>query len=500
MALRLAALLAACMFSISGSLIMWTTTAFDDFVANQVILDSSKGSFEWWINPPINPWFKVYIWNYTNWDEYLQNQSVKIQLQEVGPFTYKEVIRREDIKFDRGVSLSYTEVKNYTFMPELSGADLNDIVRVPSLPFFGANAKLAMMDKNTQNIGTFLGKGVDFLWTFTSTLATNLADAAVKPETYSHVTLRAGDFIHGYDDPIFTMSKVIASDVPMEQVGLLAKKPPDTMEILTGASDIDRLSYFVSYNGKKSLGAWTDPACNDVEGSDGSMFPPRKVRAKAPVLAFKAEACRQIQFVFQEETYAQGVPAYRYIIDRNTFMSPRTYPGNLCYCNQTDLEECAPDGLFDTSPCTHGAPTLISYPHFYLSEPAALEPFEGLSPDAEKHDMSADIHPRLGMTLQGKTRLQLNVRVRKGMKHLKKGLVLPVAWFAQDLPEYTGSFKTMLVMSTYGLNCLELVLLYVLPVLAVLSAALIVRRLAALGRERHAEAAMELRAPTSPNS
>lgn len=56
-----------------------------------MILDQSKGSFDWWVNPPINPWFKVYIWNYTNWDEYMQNPDIKIKLQEVGPFTYRSV-------------------------------------------------------------------------------------------------------------------------------------------------------------------------------------------------------------------------------------------------------------------------------------------------------------------------------------------------------------------------------------------------------------------------
>lgn len=118
-----------------------------------------------------------------------------------------------------------------------------------------------------------------------------------------------------------------------------------------------------------------------------------------------------------------------------------------------------------------GAPTLISYPHFFLTDPKALEPFEGLHPDPEKHDMFADIHPvrlspslvasgrgvqsgcarragnpscsvaathnagnlfqRLGMTLMGRSRLQLNLRVTKDLPHLRKGLVLPVAWFAQ---------------------------------------------------------------------
>lgn len=78
------------------------------------------------------------------------------------------------------------------------------------------------------------------------------------------------------------------------------------MVILTGASDIDKLSYFVRYNDKESLNAWPDPKCNTFEGTDGSMFPPRLVRAMQPVFAYKAEACRQIKFVFKEKSYVSN--------------------------------------------------------------------------------------------------------------------------------------------------------------------------------------------------
>ena len=59
------------------------------FFQQQMILDESTSTFDWWVNPPISPWFKVHIWNYTNWDEYLRDPTVKIKLQEVGPFTYR---------------------------------------------------------------------------------------------------------------------------------------------------------------------------------------------------------------------------------------------------------------------------------------------------------------------------------------------------------------------------------------------------------------------------
>ncbi|XP_026282563.1 platelet glycoprotein 4-like [Frankliniella occidentalis] len=456
----LVALLAACVFSLCGSCIMWTTDAFHNFVANQMVLDENKGTFAWWVTPPVNPMFRVYIWNYSNWEEFQQDPSLKLKLDEIGPFAYKEIISREDIKFDdKGLTIAYKEARKYEYTPEKSGGDLNATVVVPNLPFFGAKAKL------------------DLLWGPVSmVLKTLRMDSPL-------VTLKAQDFIWGYDDELFRMSKLLPSDnVAMDRVGLLnGKLRPDDITILTGASDIDKLSYIVRYNKKANLNAWPEASCNSFEGSDGSLFPPRTIRARQPVYAFKPEACRLVKFVHDKNVMAQGIRAARYIVDRNAFNSPRTFKDNLCFCNKTDLNECAADGLFDTSPCT-GAPTFISYPHFYLTDPAVAAPFEGMTPNAEEHDMSADIHPRLGMTLQGRSRLQLNVMVTKDLPHLRKGMVLPVAWFAEDLPPYETGFKVMILVASYLLDAIELVLLYVLPFVALVTAVVIVRRLLLLRR------------------
>lgn len=56
--------------------------------------------------------------------------------------------------------------------------------------------------------------------------------------------------------------------------------------------------------------------------------------------------------------------------------------------------------------------------------------------------------------------------------------------FPQDLPVYDPSFVTVIVLASYALDFLEFVLLYVLPVAAVLTALVIARRLLLLLRRR----------------
>lgn len=55
-------------------------------------------SFE---NPPIEQTFKVYIFNYTNINDYLRNpRNNKIKVEQVGPYVYKEFGSRVNLQFD----------------------------------------------------------------------------------------------------------------------------------------------------------------------------------------------------------------------------------------------------------------------------------------------------------------------------------------------------------------------------------------------------------------
>lgn len=62
---------------------------------------------EWWIDSPIQPLLKIYIYNYTNIDDFLSGRADKIKLQDVGPYVYKE--------FGQRVNLEFTEDNKITF-------------------------------------------------------------------------------------------------------------------------------------------------------------------------------------------------------------------------------------------------------------------------------------------------------------------------------------------------------------------------------------------------
>mgnify|MGYP003471547052 FL=1 len=54
---------------------------------------------DWWIHPPVDPIVKVYIFNYTNIDRFLNGTDAKIKIEEVGPYAYREHIEKVNVRF-----------------------------------------------------------------------------------------------------------------------------------------------------------------------------------------------------------------------------------------------------------------------------------------------------------------------------------------------------------------------------------------------------------------
>lgn len=122
-----------------------------------------------------------------------------------------------------------------------------------------------------------------------------------------------------------------------------------------------------------------------------------------------------------------GVNLLRYAMPRNVFDDFKHNPANQCYC-QVDTGACPPRGVIDVAQCamgedtdvtcsttssttppinicsSSGAPALVSFPHFQLGDPALLDKFTGLHPNAEDYQSYIDIHPTLGIALSGKSK------------------------------------------------------------------------------------------------
>jgi hypothetical protein len=65
-----------------------------------VILKNNSDILDWWLRPPIDPIVKVYVFNYTNIERFLNGTDAKISVEEVGPYSYREHIEKVNVRFN----------------------------------------------------------------------------------------------------------------------------------------------------------------------------------------------------------------------------------------------------------------------------------------------------------------------------------------------------------------------------------------------------------------
>lgn len=158
---------------------------------------------------------------------------------------------------------------------------------------------------------------------------------------------------------------------------------------------------------------WTTDECNRVDGTDGSQFPPHLMDKNQTLYVFIKSLCRKFPLLYEKEvTLFDGIPAWRYKAPTNVFAHPSINKDNQCFCH-LDSGSCPPSGLLNATLCSYGAPIFASFPHFYTGDEKLLETVNGLHPQRELHETFADIHPRLAFPIDGASRFQINIQVRK---------------------------------------------------------------------------------------
>lgn len=187
----------------------------------------------------------------------------------------------------------------------------------------------------------------------------------------------------------------------------------------------------MAFNGETKIDAWDDDKCNEIVGTDGSLFPPASLQHRNQSLnVYIKDMCRPFPLEYVDDVnVSEGVTAWRYVAAPGVFASSTAQGGNKCYCVD---DVCPPDGVFDASKCMNDAVVYVSFPHFYTGDAKLFEKFEGLHPNAQEHMTYADMHPKVPFPIGGASRFQINARVRKSNR-VKSGIVafvwLALNWF-----------------------------------------------------------------------
>lgn len=396
------------------------TSWVDLYIEGEIVLKNGSQTFGWWKKPPVHPVMRVYIYNVTNADAFLNNAEKPV-LNELGPYVYVETWEKVAVAFNDNGTVSFQQKKVFRFDPEQSVGDIEDMVVVPNIPMLSATSQ-------SKHAARFLRLA----------MASIMDILKIKP----FVEVSVGQLLWGYEDPLLKLAKDVVpkeQKLPYEEFGLMYGKngtAKEVVTIFTGASDITRYGLIDRFDGKSALPHWKTDECNRINGSDGSIFPPH-ITKNTTLYVYDKDMCRLLPLRFLREVVTNGgVNGYRFTPPENVFAEVSQNPENDCFC--PNGPPCSPHGLMNVSFCQYDSPVMLSFPHFYLADPKLREAVIGVdAPDPEKHRLYIDVHPKMGTALGARARVQINLAVSQvvDIKQVATfpDIVFPIMWFEDGI-------------------------------------------------------------------
>lgn len=381
-------------------------------------------SYHYWQKPGVLRLTKVFIFNVTNPDEFL-NHGEKPKLNEVGPFVYREDMEKVNIKFHDNGTVSFQHRKILEFVPELSIADPETKFVVPNIPLLTLTTQANSLKPIVK-----------------ATLSLFLR---VMTDMTPFKTVTAQELVFGYDDTLTSLANRYfpKGKRPPKKMGLFLGRNGTLNEIstiYTGHTGMHQFGVMDKLNGLDHLPYWDSAPCNSIAASEGSFFPPRAFTNSDVVHVYDKDLCRIWPLRYRHDTEKNGVNVGYYTPDDDIFQPGELHSDNKCYCPGNI--PCPPKGLQNISPCQFDAPVLLSFPHFYQADPALLDAVDGLTPDPEKHQTFFKIQPKLGVPLEARVKVQLNLAVEQSNIHIVRqfpSITFPIMWVEEgvgDLPPH----------------------------------------------------------------
>ncbi|VDL97156.1 unnamed protein product [Schistocephalus solidus] len=357
-------------------------------IIKRVTLTNDSVLFKSWASAPTSSLIKFYFFIVSNAKQFSEGEIPIVTLR--GPYTYAQVTTKEGITFNKVEgTIQFTEKQRYVFMPELSNGTESDVVAVVNLAY------LALVDK-VSNYPQLLA------WIL------ELLELHYGSDLFLNRTV--DQLIWGYEDPVL---KEIGKVIPVSpSVGIMTNGNNSFGENFTihdGVSDIEKLGKIVSYNGEVSLNIWGTMEANQINGSDGSLFPPF-LKEGVTQYVFAGDICRSLEFESRGFYFVHGVPTLNFQLSDKVLLSPDANPANRGFC--VNYPNCLKSGVLDMRTCMPNTPIVISLPHFNQADQSYRDGVAGMAPT---EDMTIKVHvePQTGVVMQAQKMIQVNAVIRR---------------------------------------------------------------------------------------
>ncbi|XP_063530203.1 sensory neuron membrane protein 2-like [Cydia strobilella] len=414
-------------------------------IKKNVQIDPSSQMFDKWRKLPMPLTFKIYVFNVTNAEDI--SAGAKPELEEIGPYVYKQYREKTILGYGENDTVEYMLKKTFVFDQQKTGS-LSEDDEVTVINFTYMAALLQVQELMPGLVGMINGA--------LGEMFTNLTDPFLRVKVKDLFF----DGIHlncvGENSALGLVCGKLKSDKPatmrpsedgngfyfsmFSHMNLTETGP---YQMVRGTKDVQELGHIVSYKGKKVMNTWRDPYCNQLNGSDASVFPPVADSPLNRLYTFEPEVCRSLYANLVGPTTIFDMKAIYYEIAEEALAAKTANRDNKCFCRKNwsaNHDGCLLMGVLNLEPC-QGAPALATLPHFYLASEELLEYFAGgISPDKEKHNTYVYLDPITGVVLKGVRRLQFNIELRQingipQLENVRTG-VFPLLWLDEgaELP------------------------------------------------------------------
>lgn len=392
----------------------------------------------------VNIKFQLYFFNVTNSDDIVKF-GAKPNLNEIGPFTYSLNQNKTNIIYHSNGTVSFKEVKTWTFMRNLSVAD-------ETLQIVTINAPLAITLAIIEKSPHFLNLLID-------EILEDLSEGYFIKRSIKELTF------DGYPDKIMKYAPLFMPDAYRYngRFGYFyGKNHTDDghFNVFTGENSIHQLNYIENYNGLSHLNNWLSKACNSLNESIRGALGPPLLQIPEYIKIFSPDICRTLKLrLHGSHKKINGLITWRYALDESNFQNFVDNPFNSGYGTSlaplklTNLTHSLgpsiyPSGVFDISRCQYNTPLFVSQPHFLNADPYYLSTLNGLKPNRSIHEFWIEKEPSSGASAWGECKIQLNFAIYKPSRYGKykniPNIILPVFWQNYSFkaePELINVFK-----------------------------------------------------------
>lgn len=351
-------------------------------------------TYTYWLDPPIPIDFQFYFFHVVNPREVVE-EGLKPVVEERGPYTYRLIDKKENLKHCDDFTVSYDEREIFVFQRDLSIGDENDIFTTLNLPLITATSLIS-------NEYAFIKEMTKLFFEITQ-------DANL------FLPLSVKDLIWGYTDPMMAAVKRIFDifDLPFEdRFGFfynLNNTITNNFSVFTGEDDLIKLSKFTKWNGVSELSFWTTHECNMLNGTDGNLFHPH-ISEEEQLYIFFPQVCRSFFLSFEERGEFKGVDYSRFVMKDEIFKNAADNPSNAGFC--TPPHNCLPSGLLNATICRKGAPVIMSQPHFLGADQSIIDSIDGINPNRNLHETYIDLVPLTGTLVRTQRTTQINIFIK----------------------------------------------------------------------------------------